>query len=368
MGYKRVIEPTEAAVVRRIFELYNQGMTPKAIAHKLNAEHVQPPRKVRGRRLLGWTWTTINGSPKKAIGILNNPLYAGRAVWNRSQKVRDPDTGKRVMRVRPPEEWISTDAPELRIIPEALWEAVQARRAARRLTIRGHHQGARPKYLLSGLLVCGECGSHYIVQSKRQGVQWYGCAAHAERGPAICTNSRMIRRERIERQLVDYLFNDMFTPLKLEFLDQVIERIFAQYAQAPKETVRLRQNQLTQALKELEHVKEAIRQGILTPTTKTMLQEAERRVTDCEAAVAATEKIPAKIQPPSPSIRRYLEDLRGALGTDTDRARRLLAKMLGKVTLHRDGTRLIADVKGNLPVLLDVDEEVFGRAGAGRGI
>jgi hypothetical protein len=76
------------------------------------------------------------------------------------------------MRVRPPEEWVCTDAPELRIIPQALWEAVQARRVARRLTVRGHQQGKRPKYLLSGLLVCGECGSHYIVQAKRQNVQW----------------------------------------------------------------------------------------------------------------------------------------------------------------------------------------------------
>ena len=101
---------------------------------------------------------------------------------------------------------------------------------------------------------------------------------------------------------------------------------------------------------------------------KAMLEEAERRVAECEAAVATAEKIPVRIQPPSSSINRYLEDLRGALETDSDRARRLLVKMLGKVTLHRDGARLLADVKGNLRGLLDVDEEVFGRAGAGRGI
>ncbi len=245
---------------------------------------------------------------------------------------------------------------------------MQERRAARRLTVRGHHRGKRPKYLLSGLLVCGECGSHYIVQAKRQNVQWYGCAAHAERGPAICANRRMIRRERIERQLVDYVFHDMFTPLKLEFLDQVIERIFAQHAQAPDEVVRLRQVELVRARAELEHVKEAIRQGILTPTTKAMLEETERRVAEGEAAVATAEKIPTRIAPPSSAINRYLEDLRGALETDPDRARRLLAKMLGKVTLRRDGARLLADVKGNLPGLLELDEEVFGRAGAGRGI
>jgi hypothetical protein len=119
------------------------------------------------------------------------------------------------------------------------------------------------------------------------------------------------------------------------------------------------------ALGELEHVKEAIRQGILTPTTKAMLEEAERRVAECEAALAAAREVPEKIQRPSSSIGRYLEDLRGALETDTDRARRLLVKMLGKVMLRREGARLLAEVKGDLLGLLDVDEEVFGRAGAG---
>jgi len=54
----------------------------------------------------------------------------------------------------------------------------------------------------------------------------------------------MIRLERIERQLVDCVFHDMFTPIKLEFLDQMIERIFAQHAQAPDEVVRLPQSEL----------------------------------------------------------------------------------------------------------------------------
>lgn len=46
---------------------------------------------------------------------------------------------------------------------------------------------------------------------------------------------------------------------------------------------------------------------------------------------------------------------------------RMLAKILGKVTLRCDGARLLAGVKGNLPGFLEMDEEVFGKAGAGRG-
>jgi hypothetical protein len=68
---------------------------------------------------------------------------------------------------------------------------------------------------------------------------------------------------------------------------------------------------------------------------------------ECEVALSAVLKTPA-IPPPPASISRYLENLRSALETDTDRARPLLAK----VTFCRDGNRLLADVKGNLANVL----------------
>ncbi len=193
IGYRRVIDPAEAAVVHRIFRAYSEGTSPKTIAKMLNTEHVSPPRT--SNSLLGWTWTTIAGSSNKTLGILHNPLYVGRLVWNRSQKVRDPDTGKRIMRMRPREEWVATDAPYLRIIPHELWEAVQKRSAGQKAKARGNTGGRRPpKYLFSGLLKCAECGSNYVVKSG----SYYGCAANINRGPATCSNTKQVRRVRLE--------------------------------------------------------------------------------------------------------------------------------------------------------------------------
>ncbi len=39
--------------------------------------------------------------PQKGIGILNNEMYIGRIFWNKSRKVKDPDSGKRTTRMRP---------------------------------------------------------------------------------------------------------------------------------------------------------------------------------------------------------------------------------------------------------------------------
>src|SRR4029077_2801485 len=112
---KRVIVEGEADVVRRIFEEYVAGRTPRDIAHYLNKEGVPPPR---GRV---WNASTINGNAQRGIGILHNALYAGRLVWNKVRMVKDPDSGKRVSRPNPKTHWQSTEVPELAIIPKTLF-------------------------------------------------------------------------------------------------------------------------------------------------------------------------------------------------------------------------------------------------------
>jgi len=46
-GKKLVVNPSEAAIVKRIFELSASGHSLKAITRTLNAEHVSSPRRAR---------------------------------------------------------------------------------------------------------------------------------------------------------------------------------------------------------------------------------------------------------------------------------------------------------------------------------
>uniref|UniRef100_UPI00273DAF2F recombinase family protein n=1 Tax=Oceaniradius stylonematis TaxID=2184161 RepID=UPI00273DAF2F len=93
----------EAETVRRIFKEYAAGRTPREIAHDLNADQVPPPR---GKH---WTASTINGNKTRHHGILLNELYAGVLVWNRVRMIKNPDTGRRVSRPNPEEEWKRTE-------------------------------------------------------------------------------------------------------------------------------------------------------------------------------------------------------------------------------------------------------------------
>jgi site-specific DNA recombinase len=119
----RRINPDQAAIVRRIFEMHAAGLGLTPIAKTLNGERLSPPRK--GGR--GW-------APSAVREMLYRPLYRGEVVWNKSQKVVRGGTKKQ--QKRPEGEWLRLEAPELRIISEDLWHVVHTRLASARATRR----------------------------------------------------------------------------------------------------------------------------------------------------------------------------------------------------------------------------------------
>lgn len=197
------IDEAQAEVVRRIFAEYAAGRQPREIAAGLNADLIPPPRK-------GGTWnaSTINGSPSRQNGILHNHIYCGQLVWNRLRMVRDPDSGKRISRQNPPEEWKRAEAPHLRIVHQDLWDAVQARK-----TGRMHHREKPARYgrrLLSGILRCGHCGGGMSAHDNRGGVRRIRCSTNRESGG--CANGRIYRLDLIERAVVDALVDRLGKP------------------------------------------------------------------------------------------------------------------------------------------------------------
>jgi putative transposase len=93
--------------------------------------------------------------PKRLRSMLRNERYIGRQVWNRSEGMKDPDSGKRTRRERPPEEWTVTQCAA--IVDGRIWGAVAARIKER--AIGEHSAKHRPRrHLLSGLTVRSTTG------------------------------------------------------------------------------------------------------------------------------------------------------------------------------------------------------------------
>ena len=208
----RTVKEAEAQIVRRVFREFASGASPRAIARRLNGEGIPGPS---GKL---WTDSTIRGHAKRGTGLINNELYIGRLVWNRLRYVKNPETGKRVSRINPPDEWIVREVPELRIVDDALWKAVknrqgeiteqyatiiEATQSARANRLNGAH---RPRHLLSGLLECGVCGGPYSMRGQDR----YGCSNHIMTG--TCSNGRGIRRSAIEERVLAGLKDRLMAP------------------------------------------------------------------------------------------------------------------------------------------------------------
>ena len=119
-GYRTAeqIDPEQARVVRAAFELYAGGLTAARVADALNRDGLPAPRGGL------WQASTITA-------MLANPRYAGSVSWGASVGRHSAADSRRTRRIRRPTEAIVRQAPELAIVPEALWQAVAATRARR---------------------------------------------------------------------------------------------------------------------------------------------------------------------------------------------------------------------------------------------
>ena len=216
-GRHLVIVEAQAQTVRRIFELFADGHSHRAIAHHLNAQGVPSPR--------GGTWavSALYGDTRRGAGILNNPLYEGRLVWNRRQWLKDPETGKRRCVDRPRGEWQVREAPELRIVPPDLWERVRTCHRAGPPPGTRTGRGAVPRSLFSGLLRCVACGGPMVAIDRYR----YGCNRHADRGATVCPSPLTVKRESVERRLLGELRDDLLSAEALAELQKEVRKLLA---------------------------------------------------------------------------------------------------------------------------------------------
>ena len=252
--------------VRWIFYRYAAGSSPRDIAAELNQLGVPSPR--------GGTWcaSAIHGDPTDGTGILCNPRYAGRFIWNRFRWERHPETKRRIRRLRARQEWIEVEMSEMRIVPQPLWEQVQGRmtgRANAALRTACRQAAGRPgRYLLSGLLKCGQCGANYIVADRYR----YACASFLNRGEAVCRNNRRVARRVLEHTLLRGIREDLFTEEGFAFFRQEIRRVLAERRNETCTQADRAQTDLRRVEAEIINVLRAIKAGILTSSTKSELE------------------------------------------------------------------------------------------------
>lgn len=209
-GKVRVIDEFQAAIVREVFERYAKGEGLRKICKSLAARGISSPRA--GKRGIG-AW-----APSAVHAMLRRPLYIGRMEWGHVHKTYK--AGTRVRTNQHKHEVVVVDAPHLRIIPDELWNAVQARVGSQKAPEK---KGGRPAfYLLSGVLRCDACnGPLTVIKAKRgnQSIKVYACARRRDRGGTVCSSK--VRREvsAVEELALNWVRENVLTE---EYVTEVI--------------------------------------------------------------------------------------------------------------------------------------------------
>ena len=351
----RKINEAEAAIVRKIFTSYAAGKSPRQIAIELNADGVCGPAAGE------WGPSTINGNAARGTGILNNELYVGKLVWNRLRYIKDPDTGRRISKLNDASQWVVQDIPELRIVPQDLWDKVKARQTNVKRdtrpdvdtgTDKPFWERRRPRFLLSGLAKCGACGASYV----KINASLFGCAAARDRG--TCNNHLHIRIGDLEAAVLDGLRNRL--------MDPDLFKIFCEEFHREVNRLRMDENAEIVAQKsELDKVERRIRRIVEMITDddapiralKDELRALEARRTELEASRAQA-KAPKPLLHPNVAelYRRKVAELQAALQDPQDReeAFELIRGLIDQIVLVPVENRLEIDIKGQLAAILEL--------------
>ena len=197
------VVPTEADVIRRIYQLYMDGWGYKRIANWLTDEGIPTPRMSErdrkeaagetSKREVKSTWAIAT-----VQGILENDFYIGtfRQGKYTRKKINGSDMKKDAV------EHIVFENHHQAILDYRTFATVWAMRTQRS---RNHYRGVKINdNVYSGYLQCGDCGSPMFAMSRRDLKDAYRCGLYHRRGLKACT-SHHIRVEKLDELLKAYV-------------------------------------------------------------------------------------------------------------------------------------------------------------------
>jgi hypothetical protein len=215
---------------------------------------------------------------------------------------------------------------------------------------------------LSGLLVCGSCGSGYTIV----GPDRYGCAAHRSNG--TCTNTLLISRHALEDRALSGLKERMMAPdLVAAFVDEFNAEMRKLATSAECETLAAKRA-LAEIERKLAAIVRAIEDGAYTPTLKARLTALEQEKAQTEARLRAGKHAPVlRLHTNLPELyRNKIGRLAEALSAPETvaEAAEVMRGLIDRIVLTPAAGELRAELHGDLAVLARFAQEGEQRSAA----
>lgn len=248
-------DPGTASIVQRIFREALSGKGLKAIARGLNYDGLASQT---GKK---WGMTSVEK-------ILHNETYTGTLVWGRK---REKQTGAKPLVLRTEDAWPA-------IVDSATFAAAQAAMAARAPGVI-HPREVESPYLLSSLMRCGQCGAAMVGQGTGQYYRYYVCGNAHRKGREVCS-SPVLRKDRVERFVIDRIKDYVLTKKNLEEVAELTNDELAQAGIGVRERLTLLEAQVAEVDSRLSKLYDVLEtgqfeRGDLSPRIRALVQRKE---------------------------------------------------------------------------------------------
>lgn len=295
-GYE--IDENNAKIIRFIFESYANGCSYNKIITELNTR--------------GYKSAAGNNFGNNSLNsILSNEKYIGIYRFNNDVIIENGIPA---------------------IISEELFELVQAKmKQNKKAPARAK---ARIEYLLSVKIFCGKCGGAMVGQSTTSSrgytTAYYEC--NVKKRLKTC-DKKNIRKDWIEKLVIEET-KKMLTDKNIDFIAENVIRI----VNSEKENqgvIKEINAKLREVEIRLKNISNAIAQGIISDTTKTMLLEAEEEKIFLSGRIQQ-EQVISKTVITKPELVFWLESFRDGTINDDSFCRKLIDTFVHSVYVFDD--------------------------------
>ena len=186
---KWIVDEEAAETVKRIFQMFVDGMRMPEIARKLTEEKVETPQLYnlhRGRKIHRLSEFPEIWSVASVKGILDQIAYAGHTV--NFQTTKKSFKNKKQVRL-PKDQWVICENTQEPIIDGKTFETVQQMRKTKRAYTKFNEPN-----MFSGLLYCADCGNRLTIQrvAKHRNMDNFTCATYRKKKKGLCSSHRIL--------------------------------------------------------------------------------------------------------------------------------------------------------------------------------
>lgn len=206
---KWIIDEEAAGTVRRIFQMFVDGVRMPEIARKLTEEKVETAQLYNIHR--GRSIHKLSEYPEIwSVGTIKNMLdqvaYVGHTV--NFQTAKKSYKNKKQVRL-PKEGWVIYRNTQEAVIDEKTFETVQQMRNVKRAYTKFNEPN-----MFSGLLFCADCGNRLTIQriAKHREADNFSCATYRKKKKGLCSSHRILVSELTEvvksdlQKVCEYVF------------------------------------------------------------------------------------------------------------------------------------------------------------------